>query len=247
MNLSEIINLGDKIDIRLTHQVLQALNGEIAEATIYKSVVMDFPSDHQIEVGMPTLMGKMILFQLGIRCNMCFFTKKGMYTCECTVAKRYKKDNFYLLLMDVNSTLTKFQRREFFRVDCSVDFEFYHISEDVAAMRTTEELFLEIQKPEYESSSLPATLIDISGGGMKFKSMVQLEKGDYILTKIRLTNEIIDATFFLASEIIDCEKKNEDFVTRAKFFFKDIKDRETIVRFVFEEERKLRRIKNAGV
>lgn len=247
MNISDMLALGDKIDIRLTYQVQQQQNGEITAINEYKSVIMDFPSDHQIEIGMPTLMGKMILFQVGIRCDMVFYTKKGLFTCECTVSNRYKKENLYLLLMDVNTPLTKYQRREYYRVDCLIDFTYYPVSDEVAELKSTEALFVEIQDPFYIGKQTNAILKDISGGGMRYSTNVPMEKNQMILSCIRLTNDIMDQTFYLLAKIINCEKKEivpETYEVRAKFLFKDIKDREAIVRFVFEEERKKRRIKN---
>lgn len=249
MNLSEMLSPGDKIDMKLTYQVLQQQNGELVTVNEYKSVVMDFPSDHQIEIGMPTLKGKMILFQVGIRCDLVFYTQKGLFSCECTVNNRYKKDNFYLLLMDVNTPLVKYQRREYFRVECSEEFDFYPISEKVAHLPTTEALFVEIQDPQYYGKKNAARTKDISGGGVRFSSGVQVEKDEYILICIRLTNEIMDDTFYIVSQVISCEKTElvpEVYEIRAKFLFKDLKDREAIVRFVFEEERKIRRIKKGN-
>ena len=44
------------------------------------------------------------------------------------------------------------------------------------------------------------------------------------------------------SQIVAIQKEDSDrYSCRAKFIFKDLKDREKIVRFVFEEERKIRR------
>lgn len=247
MNISDVLSLGNKIDIRLTFQVQQQQSGQIATVTEYKSVIMDFPSDHQIEIGMPTLKGKMILFQVGIRCEMVFYTPKGLYTCECTVSNRYKKENLYLLLMEVNTALNKYQRREYFRVDCLIDFNYYPVDDRVAELATTEALFVEIQDPSYLGMKIDALLKDISGGGMRYSTHVPIEKNQMILSCIRLTNDIMDQTFYLLAKVISCEKKEivpETYDVRAKFIFKDLKDREAIVRFVFEEERKRRRIKN---
>jgi hypothetical protein len=42
-------------------------------------------------------------------------------------------------------------------------------------------------------------------------------------------------------EAIRAQNNFEKFIHRGKFMFKDLKDRETIVRYVFEEERRIRR------
>ena len=61
---------------------------------------------------------------------------------------------------------------------------------------------------------------------------------------IRLTNDRMDETFYLVCQIVGCERHpslDNTFSCRAKFIFKDLKDREKIVKFVFEEERRIRR------
>lgn len=63
--------------------------------------------------------------------------------------KRYRKENLYLLRIVITSGLQKFQRREFFRIPYTTPLKYYEISEQTAQMQTTEELFTEIQKPEY--------------------------------------------------------------------------------------------------
>lgn len=244
MKLSEVLNLGDKIDIKLTYQLAQYQNGELEEVPEYKSMIMDFPSDHQIEIAMPTLQGRLILFQVGIRCNLFFYTQKGLFTCECTVNNRYKKENLFLLLVDVKSPLTKYQRREFFRVECLIDFNYYQVEEKVVEYNTTEQLFLEIQDPLYYGKQKRGIIKDISGGGIRFSTDIKLDKDAYILCNIRLSNEIMDNTFYLIAKIVSCEKISispELYDVRSKFLFKDLKDREAVVKFVFEEERKKRR------
>ena len=71
----------------------------------------------------------------------------------------------------------------------------------------------------------------------------------YVLSVIRLANEKVDHTVYLVTEVIACsrvDKYPDKREIRAKFHFKDLKDRDLIVRFVFEEDRMLRK-KEHGV
>ena len=73
------------------------------------------------------------------------------------------------------------------------------------------------------------------------------EIDSYIVIKLRLTNEKLDETFFLVCKIISCDRIDDfegKYSNRAKFMFKDIKDRETIVKYVFEEQRRIRKKEN---
>ena len=235
MTISDFARPGDKIDITYLHQH----NGKV-----YKSSVFDFLGEDVLEIGMPTEGGKMVLFQVGFECSMFFYTQKGMYTCEGKVLDRYKKDGFYMMSVKIISVPKKYQRREFYRVETSVDFNYYKITKEVAAMESTAELFEEIADPKYLAERCAARTIDISGGGAKFMTDEELEVGSYILAVLRLTNDKMDQTLYLVTEVIACERMEKipgKKVVRVKFHFKDLKDRDQIVRFVFEEDRMLRK------
>jgi len=71
-----------------------------------------------------------------------------------------------------------------------------------------------------------------------------IKQNQNILLVIRLTNEYSDETFYLPGQVIATEKHpaiEEMYIHRVKFLFRDLRDREKIVRFVFEEERRIRR------
>ena len=185
-----------------------------------------------------------MLFQLERECSIVFYTKGGMYNCTAVVKKRYHKENLYLLRIMITSGLQKFQRREFFRIPYTTPLKYYEISEQTAQMQTTEELFTEIQKPEYIDQVREGTIQNISGGGIRFVSGQWIKQNQNILLVIRLTNEYSDETFYLPGQVIATEKHpaiEEMYIHRVKFLFRDLRDREKIVRFVFEEERRIRR------
>lgn len=238
MAISDYVKPGDKIDINFLHQN----NGKT-----YKSSVFDFLGDNELEIGMPTDGGRMVMFNIGFECQFYFYTSKGLFTCEAVITNRYKKDNFYLLSAKIKTGLKKFQRREFFRLECMLDFAYYKISNEVAALETTEELFEEIVNPEYLDKKQLARTKDISGGGMRFTTMEAIEVGSKILAVIRLSNDKLDHMFYLVADVVGCdpvEKVPDLWVARVKFEFKNIKDRDLIIRYVFEEDRMNRKKEN---
>jgi c-di-GMP-binding flagellar brake protein YcgR len=175
---------------------------------------------------------------------MLFYTKKGLYTCYGMVQKRYKKDNFFMLAMLLTSDPVKFQRREFFRIENNIELRYVPVPEEIAYLESTEELFAKLQAGSYIEQEKKAITRDISGGGIRFVAEDQLERGIFVVVVIRLCNDRIDQTFYLVTQVVDAQpSKNSKgkFIHRGKFLFKDLKDRETIVRYVFEEERRIRR------
>ena len=238
MAIADYVKPGDKIDINYLHQN----NGKT-----YKSGVFDFISDNEIELTMPTDEGKMVMFNIGFECQFYFYTGRGLYTCEAVITNRYKRDNFYLLSAKIKTGLKKFQRREYFRLECMLDFAYYKIPKEVAKLETTEDLFEEIANPEYIEQKRLGRTKDLSGGGMRFTTMEELEIGSKILAVIRLSNERINQTFYLVMDIIACvpeQKMQGLWIARGKFEFKNIKDRDLIIRYVFEEDRMKRKREN---
>lgn len=243
MNLSDVITLGDKIDIKLIrHMDIEENGGTFAKT--YQSSVCDLLSDMELEISMPTEGGRMILFQVGEECSFVFFTRSGMYRCIGTVKERYRKGNLYLLSVLVKSELVKFQRREFFRVDYVTRMEYYVIEESIANLDSTTKVLMAIQEEEHEQTALEGMTQDISGGGARFSSKTPLEQDQYILLAVRLKSDRFDQKFYLVSQVIVTQPHPGNpglYMNRVKFLFKDLKERENIVRFVFEEERRIRR------
>lgn len=245
MNLSDLTNYGDKIDIQLLGQIeMQARGESVGPIRTYKSSIFDYLSGNEIEIAMPTENGRMVLFQVGLRCKMLFYSKKGLYTCDGMVQKRYKKENFFVLSVMLTSTPVKFQRREFFRVDCTMDMQYFHIDESIAEMSSTEQIFEQVESIEYMNDMKKGISLDISGGGIRFVGEEKLEVGSNVLACFRLTNERIDKMFYLVTKVVASDLRNntnDRYENRGRFLFKDLKDREAIVQFVFEEERRIRK------
>lgn len=241
--LSDIVCLGDKIDIKMSREQHGQENGGQV-ANVYQSSVSDFVSDMELEIDMPTQAGRLVLFHINERCEFVFYTRRGMYCCSGVVKSRCRKDNLYLLVVEITTTPTKFQRREFFRIEYLTEIKYYEISEETAAMSSMEQIYDMVRGEEYLEQMKHGFLKDISGGGVKFNSFIPHKKNDFLLLMFRLANKCIDENFYLVCQIIESGEKSGQrklYENRAQFLYKDLKDREKIVRFVFEEERRIRK------
>lgn len=245
MSIEQIATIGDKIDIQLVQQLEQVERGEATTPLrTYKSSLFDNLNENEIEIAMPTENGRMVLFQIGLRCRLLFYTQKGMYTCYGTVQKRYKKENFFILAILLTSDPVKFQRREFFRIEKNLDIKYLRVSDDIVEKDSTEAIYAEIHRPGYLDDMKDAVTMDLSGGGIRFAGDEILPVNSYVLVIMRLCNEKIDQTFYLIVQVVDSFRSTKNLdkvIVRGRFLFKDLKDRETIVRYIFEEERKIRR------
>lgn len=247
MSLLQKIAPGDKIDIQLVQETgMEEQTGETTK--IYKSSLLDFTEDEDLEISMPFEGTKMILLPSGVRFHFQFYAKGGMYGCTGVVTDRYKKGTLYILLVHPTSKLEKIQRREYFRMPCSIETTCYPLDEETARLDSIEEIFAKLREEEgfYETKK-SGTILDISGGGIRFTSDQQFASQSYLLIVMHLSNEKMDQQFYMVIKIISCQKADGDsqkYIHRAKFLVKDAKTREEIIRYIFDEERKARKKEN---
>ncbi len=240
-----IIKPGDKIDIRLIEEIGEK-GKDSDEVRVYRSQVYDVLKDGLLEISMPTRGGKIILLPLGVRFDFVFYSKGSMYRAEGTVKERYKKDNLFILVVEMKSQLEKCQRREYFRLECSLDMKYYHIADEDAEKKSAEEIF-DFIREEFELFEIEkaGTVMDISGGGMRFVSDEKSDEGSYILIVMKLEGQVINKQFYLVGKVIHSGKtaaSSEKYENRILFILKDSKVREEIVRYIFDEERRMRSI-----
>lgn len=241
--VSSILKIGDKLDIRVLQQV-EASEKSGESPRVFKSIIYDIKSNGDLEIAMPTEGGKMVLLALGLRYELVFYAKNGMYRCIGQVKERYKSDNLYMVSMELKTNLSKFQRREYYRLECLIDMEFLPITEEEAKLSGAE-LMLEHHKAAFPKDSFRKGIaVDISGGGMRFVSKEELEDPANALVKMHLANEVLDREILVPGAILQMkrvEKETKKFEYRVKFSIKDNRIREQIIKYIFEEERKSRK------
>lgn len=243
MTVSEIIKPGDKIDIRYIQRIeSSAKDGEPAK--IYKSQVLDVLENDALAISMPSESGKLILLPLGARFELVFYSMGSLYRAVGLIRERYKKENIYMLEIELKSQLEKFQRREYYRYACLLDMNYYLITEEEARLDTAEEVFLRIQGNGFKERERSGRIVDLSGGGSRFSTESELEPGQHLLLWLHLKNEHLDKRYYIVGSVISCVRienvSEKRYEIRVKFMIKDDKVREEIIRYIFEEERRTR-------
>lgn len=244
MKVSDMIHPGDKVDIRLLQQVerVSKIDGAIK---IYQSQVLDLKENGNIEISMPYDGGKMVLLSLGLRYEMSFYVKGNIYRATAIVKERYKKENRYMLEMELKSNLEKFQRREFFRCPCVMDFQFGILSEEQAATYATDGIVPGACDSAFYDQQITGTMLDLSGGGIRFQSERELEPGTHILVTLNLQQQTGEKEYDIVANVLDSRRKASaagvTYETRVKFLMTNDKIREEIIRYIFEEERRARK------
>lgn len=234
---------GDKLEIRVLQEMVQHKEGaELPK--VYLSSVTDILSETEYEVMMPIREGKMYLLPVDVRFDFLFMSNGGLSHAIGIVRERYKKDNLFVLKAELVTNITKVQRREFYRMSCTLDFKFMEIEPEIANLPSTEQILLHVAQNDMFYSSFSGTILDISGGGIRFVSDIVIDEKQHILCELQLDNEAVTKKIQMVGQILASRKlENADGIReyRVKFLVKDTKVREELIHYIFEEERKIRR------
>lgn len=236
--LSKLITRGTRIELREVEK--NGIMSPEAKFKIYKSRVIDILSEDTLEIEMPMEQTKLILLPVDSEYDLIFYVEGGLYQCFVRIVDRYKSNNVYILLLELTSSLRKYQRREYFRYDCAYEIQTRVLLEE-------EQEAIEKKQPYILQAGLAMTkgvIVDISGGGLRFLSSEKYEQGSLIYCYFSLYTGGNLKTFEMIGRIISIkEVENKPGVTehRMEFFNTNTNTREEIIRFIFEEERKNRK------
>ncbi len=209
-----------------------------SENKIYVSKVFDIISDERISILMPMEKTKLILLPVDAEYDMCFYTTHGLYQCNARVMDRYKDNNIFVLILDLTSNLRKFQRRQYYRFSCALNMDSRELEEEEVSTFEKRNVLLEPGLPLKRS-----IVVDISGGGLRFVSDYRYEKDSMILCKYNLIVNGTNKEYNLAAKVLnvnEIDNRQGIFEHRVQYVNMDVDEREEIIKYIFDEERKSR-------
>ncbi len=210
------------------------------ERKAYYSQVSDVRENGLVEVYMPIQKGKLQLLSVGNRLNMCCYAANGMYECPVVVKERFKEDGTYYILLEVTGSLIRNQRREYYRYQCVMPMEDRKLDEEERKWMLEQEMLVaDDMTPVRES-----TIVDISGGGLRFFSKHRYEVGDLVYCRFHFGKD-----YRLCAQILEHTGNIPEYPGsyrhRAKFIGVDRREREEIIRQIFALERRNRKMGKA--
>jgi c-di-GMP-binding flagellar brake protein YcgR len=146
--------------------------------------------------------------------------------------------------MIIISRLTKFQRRKFYRMPCFLVAQSWEVTEEEATQLDEFALIRRVMEPEVNETMAEGVIVDISGGGVRFVSDKPHKEGDSLVICTRLHNENVDREMMVPIRVVTCRKASphlQKYETRAMYMQMSIRLRETIIKYIFYEERKIRK------
>lgn len=220
---------------------LQAVTGKKdndSGSKVYGSSVYDVISDDRLEVTMPMEQTKLILLPVDGEYEVYFYTDQGLYQCFCRIIDRYKRNNVYILVLELISNLRKYQRREYYRFSCALEMNARSLEE--------EEIEALEEKKNYLVPGLPlkrSAIVDISGGGIRFVANHRYEENSMIYCKYHLIIAGESKEYNLVGKVLkvaELENRKGIFEHRVQYVNINPAEREEIIKYIFEEERKSR-------
>lgn len=236
--ITKVVKAGDKIDLVKSGTTV---NNE-EEKKVYRSQVYDVIDEEQLKIAMPQEKGRLLLLELEAVYYLQFYTEGGLYECKGKVVDRYKTDNIYVVVVDIVSAMKKIQRREFYRLNCLLDGQI-HILDEEELMAGDIMRILEIherKKAVYEK----AVIVDISGGGARIATDCPVEEDSYITLKFRVNFKNHFQDYELLAHVVTrrkMENRKKDYELRVEFEQIENNVRESLIKYIFEEERKKRK------
>lgn len=202
----------------------------------HQSQVLDILSEDRIEISMPIEKSKLILLPVDGEYDLYFYSDNGLYQCYARVVDRYKNNSLYVLVMDLTSNLRRYQRREYYRFSCALEMNSRQLEEEEISVA---DKGVNSLIPELPLKS--SVVVDISGGGLRFVANYAYEAQSMILCKYRLLIEGRVKEYSLLGRVLavrELENRKGIYEHRVQYVNMDSEDREEIIKYIFDEERK---------
>lgn len=225
--------IGDRIELM---HIKSAIGRKVSDKK-YGSQVLDFDGDRTAKIAMPIREGKVIPLEIDDDYNLCFFTNSGLYQCTAQIKKRYTENRMYVMDVIFLTPLKKFQRRKFYRLDCLFPIRYRIVPKEQFEKRNEAEHDNEKDEILWEEG----TISDLSGGGIRFHGNVECKKEDFaeIVLPLSLQSGIVPLSLYM--KVVSCvhfEGSRVAYETRGEFLNINEKERETVIKYVFEEQRR---------
>lgn len=151
-----------------------------------------------------------------------YTTDRAAYKFESKILKRTNKP-IPLLLIARSDSVTRIQRRDYFRLDVTGTVDVYKMQPEKNYPRKVSE----------------ARLLDISGGGIQMQLKTKFELGEELLISLK---NILRPKEFIKSEIVRVHKENEELYNYGVNFLEvEEEQREEIIQWIFAYQRKTRK------
>ena len=249
---NDIIQIGCKIEMRAADK--RSLSVTESEPDLYISQILQWSDMNVASIAVPSFKGHLVPLRVDGIYELQFVTRGGLYRCRGQILKRNKTaGNIATAEIKIISALEKYQRRQFYRMNCIMSMNYSVLTEvqrelykeKKKCLSLEQKLLIEKKLENQEMEFQKAIVLDISGGGMRFNSAVQQETGDVCLLQPALPEVVRKRIPFLFGRIISSRRiPNREPITfdnRVEFVEISPSEQEQIITYIFKEERDKRK------
>ena len=197
-------------------------------------------------ISAPMYRGATIPLTVGALLRVSYYRPGGMYSFMANVVKRYRSGELDLVDMDVKSTVNKYQRREFVRLETVIPLSVRLIAlPEHFLERTPEQVlrllcdtrFAGVPRPRLEGEEIfQCYTTDLSGGGACFVSNEKFEQGSLIENTFHL-NEYDEVTTDGQIVRVDaCQDRLAGWRVSVQYVNIDERVRRRFIKFIFTQQ-----------
>lgn len=236
--LSKLISAGEKVE-------LQAAEPEPEEDSkdrgkIYTSRVCAVLTEDTFEAAMPVEMGQPVLLSVDREYDLVFCGEEVSYQCFARITDRYRRDNEYIMAMELTSNPRRYQRREYHRFDCMLETLVRCLDqEEVQAVEDKLPFALTRGRPMER-----CVVVDVGSEELCFLSSQYFEPESLLYLSYQLPTGSETKKYELigrVAEVLTAVAPEGEYRYRLQYYHADLGIREDLVRYIFEEERKSRK------
>ncbi len=234
--LSKILKVGDKIELTRVTVIQDIVKDN--DKRVFISQLLDIVDEERLKIGMPIEGGKIIPFSIGAKLDACFYTPNGLYQGRLLVTDRYKEGNIFMLVVELTTDLLKYQRRQYYRLGCTIDIRYRILTKE--EVEKFEKEGIEIEEDGYFNEG---TALDISGGGMRFVSDAIHEKNEEMIIILKVEYDDIEKKYGLLGKVVSSSRvrnRENTYEHRVEYSNMQGGTREALIKYIFQEERRQR-------
>jgi len=244
--IERIVSTGNKIEFtKVSSYKEYDLEMGREDKNVYVSQVHDIIDEDRLKIGVPIVGGRVLMIPQNVRIDVCFYTSRGLFQGRAIVVDRFKEDNIFVMVIEMISELQKYQRRQYFRLNCTMDIMFRKLNDEELAEFNTEGKVSTQISPDYLYNK--ATALDISGGGIRFLTEKPLNKDDIIFVNLNIVYGEVERKYNLAGKVLEVSQaKNRSNFNECRVEYCNMSGeiREQIIKYIFEQERIMRKREN---
>lgn len=230
---------GSKVEIWLSSNTNNRITfGENANVYVSKVIVAD---DQHVDMEVPTKMGKPVMLQRNVNYSFVFMNENTMHMAEGQLVNYYKEEPLLLMRITLVTRLERFQRRAYYRLPIALPLEFQVVRIPPNLLQSAD--FEKEFQPDLDEAWLEGTTVDISGGGLRFQSEAPIMDLPYLYCQFELNIDGKKTHIGVLAKTLDRQPVPRSLLCtyRCKFLTEKSIMQENIVKFIFFEQRRMRK------